>query len=95
MACVALVFSTHILANAQTGQLRGKVTIKQADGTMAPAGDVAIEVYRTDVSGKYTTKTDKKGEFVFAGLPFIGTYLIVASREGAQPTWIPGVKAGR
>jgi tetratricopeptide (TPR) repeat protein len=95
LACAVLVFSTAIFAAAQTGQLRGKALLKQADGTVVPASEVAIEVYRTDVSGKYATKTDKKGEFVFAGVPFVGTYLIVASREGAQPTWIPGVKAGR
>jgi tetratricopeptide (TPR) repeat protein len=95
LACAALIFSTTIFVAAQTGQLRGKVSLKQADGAVVPATDVAIEVYRTDVSAKYATKTDKKGEFVFAGVPFVGTYLIVASREGAQPTWIPGVKAGR
>lgn len=95
LACAALIFSTAVFAAAQTGQLRGQVVLKQADGTIAPASDVAIEVYRTDVSGKYATKTDKKGGFVFAGVPFIGTYIIVASREGLQPTWIPGVKAGR
>lgn len=95
LACAALVFSSAISAASQTGELRGRVLLKQADGTVVPASDVAIEVYRTDISGKYATKTDKKGDFVFAGLPFVGTYLIIASREGAQPTWIQGVKAGR
>ena len=84
-----------VLASAQTGQLRGKVTLKQADGTIVPASDAAIEVYRTDLAGKFTTKTGKNGEFVFAGIPFVGTYVVVASKAGAEPTWIPGVKAGR
>jgi tetratricopeptide (TPR) repeat protein len=89
------MFSTAALVSAQTGALRGHVVMKQADGTSAPAADVTIDVYRTDVSAKYATKTDKQGRFVFAGLPFIGTYIIAASKEGATPTWVPGVKVGR
>lgn len=95
LASAALIISVAILANAQTGQLRGHVVLKQADGTKVPAADIAIDVYRIDLAGKYNTKTDKKGVFVFAGVPFVGTYLITATGPGAQPTWIPGVKAGR
>lgn len=95
LASAAMIISTAIFANAQTGQLRGHAVLKQADGTKLPASDIAIDVYRVDVAGKYNTKTDKKGVFVFAGLPFVGTYVITASGPGAQPTWIPGVKAGR
>ncbi len=95
LAIATLIISTAIFANAQTGQLRGKVMMKQADGTKVPAVDVAIEVHRIDLAGKYTTKTDKKGEFVFAGIPFVGDYVILATGGGGQPTWLPGVKAGR
>jgi tetratricopeptide (TPR) repeat protein len=95
VACLALFLFTALSASAQTGALRGKVVLKQADGTQVPADGAAIVVYRTDVSGEYKTKTGKNGEFAFAGLPFIGTYVITVSRPGAQPTWIPGVKAGR
>lgn len=95
VASVALIFSATVLVSAQSGALRGHVVMKQADGTKVPAADAAIDVYRTDVSAKYVTKTDKKGTFVFAGLPFIGTYIIAASKEGATPNWIPGVKVGR
>jgi len=93
-ACATLIFSTTFVS-AQTGQLRGKVVLKQADGTMTPANGAAVVVYRTDISGKFETKTSKNGEFAFAGIPFIGSYLITASHAGAQPSWIPGVKAGR
>src|SRR5687767_1144385 len=95
LASVVFMFSTAVLVSAQTGALRGHVVMKQADGTKAPAADVIIDVYRTDVAAKYATKTDKKGAFVFAGLPFVGTYIIAASKEGATPTWQPGVKVGR
>lgn len=95
LASTVMIVSTCILAFAQTGELRGHVTMKQADGTLAPAADVVIDVYRIDVAGKFSTKTNKKGEFVHAGLPYVGDYVIVASAPGAQPNWQPGVKAGR
>lgn len=94
-ACALLVFSTSVFVSAQTGQLRGTVVVKQADGTSTPANGAAVVVYRTDISGEYKTKTNKAGEFTYAGLPYIGTYLITVSHTGAQPSWIGGVKAGR
>jgi len=92
---LALLMIAAIEAQGQTGQLRGHVVIKQADGTSVPASEAAIDVYRTDLQGTYTTKTNKKGEFVFAGLPFVGTYIVAASHPQASPSWIPNVKAGR
>jgi tetratricopeptide (TPR) repeat protein len=93
---VAVLFAAAAMsARAQTGQLRGHVKIKQADGTTVPASEAAIDVFRTDLSGTYTTKTNKKGEFVFAGLPFVGTYVVAASHPTATPSWLPNVKVGR
>lgn len=79
LASVAFIVSTSLIASAQVGQLRGHVVLNQADGTKVPASDAAIDVFRIDVSGKYTTKTNKKGEFIFAGLPYTGDYLVAAS----------------
>ena len=95
LACSTLIVSTGILASAQTGQLRGHVTIKQADGSSVPASEAAIDVYRTDIPGTFNTKANKKGEFVFAGLPYTGTYVIAASHPTAQPSWFPNIQAGR
>jgi tetratricopeptide (TPR) repeat protein len=95
VALAALFASTAMLGTAQSGQLRGHVVMKQADGTQVPVAGAQIDVYRTDISGKYETKTDKKGDFVFAGLPYIGTYIVTASQAGAHPDWVPNVKAGR
>jgi tetratricopeptide (TPR) repeat protein len=94
-ALAVLVVSTAVMAAAQAGPLRGHVVMKQADGTTVPAAGAQIDVFRTDIAGKYETKTDKKGEFVFAGLPYVGTYVVAASQAGARPDWIPNVKAGR
>ena len=69
--------------------------MKQADGQKVPLADAQIDVFRTDMKGEYKTKTNKKGEFVFAGFPFVGTYTVCASHPTATPNWVDGVKAGR
>jgi len=95
LAAVALLIFSSVVASAQVGQLYGEITLKQADGKVVPVAGAAIDVYRTDLSNKYNTKTDKNGRFVFAGLPFTGTYVIAVSAPGAQPKAIGNVKAGR
>lgn len=95
LASIAFVFSTSLLVSAQNGQLRGHVTLKQADGTIVPAADAIVDVFRMDLPGDFNLKTNKKGEFVHAGLPFQGTYIISVSMPGAQPYYLPNVKAGR
>jgi len=95
LASVAFVFSTSLLVSAQNGQLRGHVTLKQADGTIVPAADAVVDVFRSDLPGDFNLKTNKKGEFVHAGLPLQGTYIISVSMPGAQPYYLPGVRAGR
>ena len=94
VACVAVLLGAAT-ASAQTGELRGHVVMVGADGTKTPASEAAIDVYRTDLPGKYNTKANKKGEFVFAGLPYVGDYLVVVSHPSAQPTWQQGIKVGR
>ncbi len=91
----AFVACTSLPALAQIGALNGHVVMVQADGTKTPVADAAIDVFRTDIAGKYNSKTNKKGEFVFAGLPFTGTYTVAASAPTATPNWLPGVKVGR
>jgi tetratricopeptide (TPR) repeat protein len=95
LASVIFLLSTSLLASAQNGQLRGRVTIKQADGTVIPAADAIVDVFRMDLPGDYNLKANKKGEFVHAGLPIIGTYTVAVSMPGAQPFYQPNVKAGR
>jgi tetratricopeptide (TPR) repeat protein len=82
-------------AMAQSGQMRGSVLFSQANGTTVPAAGATVDVYRTDVKGEYHTKTNKRGEWVFAGLPFVGTYTIALSMPGARPDFLPEAKAGR
>jgi tetratricopeptide (TPR) repeat protein len=97
LGSLTLIASISVIASAQTGALRGHVTLKQADGTVAPVANAVIDVYRVDIFSKtpFSTKTNKKGEFVYAGLQYVGDYVIVASAPGAQAFWQGGVKAGR
>ena len=95
LVAAILIASGALTALGQTGELRGHVIMKQADGHSVPDSDAVIDVYRTDVSGKYNTKTNKKGQFVFAGLPYVGTYIIAGSHPSARPNFLPNVKVGR
>jgi tetratricopeptide (TPR) repeat protein len=95
LAVAILVLSASIGAVAQVGELRGTVMMKQADGSKVPLADAQIDVFRTDIKGQFNTKTNKKGEWVFAGIPFVGTYVVAASHPTASPNFMPGVKAGK
>jgi tetratricopeptide (TPR) repeat protein len=92
---VLLLGAVAVSAQSGMGQLRGHVIVKQADGTTVKAGGAVVDVYRTDLSGTFHTTADKSGGFVFAGLPFVGTYVVAASLPNASPYALNGVKAGR
>ena len=96
LAIAVLIASASITSFAQVGELRGHVFMTPAGGgEKTPVADAQIDVFRTDMSGSYKTKTNKKGEFVFAGLPFVGTYTVAASHPTAAPNFLPGVRPGR
>jgi tetratricopeptide (TPR) repeat protein len=95
LAVAVLIASVSLTTFAQVGELRGHVWMQGQDGQKVPLADAQIDVFRTDMNAKYQTKTNKKGEFVFAGLPFIGTYTVAASHPTAAPNFVPGVKVGR
>ncbi|HEX7331849.1 MAG TPA: carboxypeptidase regulatory-like domain-containing protein [Pyrinomonadaceae bacterium] len=94
LAVAILVAVASMTTLAQVAELRGKVMMKQADGQMVPLADAQIDVFRMDMKAAYQTKTDKKGEFVFAGLPFVGTYTVAASHPTAAPNFVGGVRPG-
>lgn len=96
VVATALFFALGtIAASAQVSRAEGKVTLKQADGTEVPVKDAVVEIYRTDISGKFPTKTDKSGMYVHAGVPFGGTYTIAVSAPGARPDFIAGVRVNQ
>jgi tetratricopeptide (TPR) repeat protein len=95
IVAVAVLMFVSAIASAQTGQLRGSVKLVGADGNAAPVANAVIDVWRTDIAGDYHTKTDKKGEWIFAGLPYTGIYTVSVSAPGASPLARDKVKAGR
>jgi tetratricopeptide (TPR) repeat protein len=94
LAVVALVVAASVPAFAQLGELRGQVLLEQ-NGQKTPLADARIDVFRIDQKGQYETKTNKNGEFVFAGLPLVAQYAVAASHPTARPNWVPGIRAGR
>jgi len=87
-----LLLLVSVAASAQVAPLHGHVITKAADGTSTPVANAVIDIFRTDVNGKYETKTNKKGEWVHAGIPLSGTYTVAVSAPGFNPTYIPDVR---
>ena len=89
---ILLLFAA-VTASAQTEQMRGTVKMVGANGQQTPVAGATVDVYRTDMKADYHTKSDKKGDWVFAGLPLVGTYTVSISAPGASPMTKSGVKA--
>jgi len=88
----ALLLATFAVAASAQVTATGKVTLKQADGTEVPVKDALVQIYRTDIKQSFKTKTDKKGEYVYAGMDYVGTFTILVSAPGAQPSYVAGVR---
>ena len=75
---------------AQTGGLTGTVTLQ--DGSRCFKCTVSID--RLDIKGIYKVKTDKKGHYIYIGLP-IGNYKVVLlDPKGNQLYYFNGVHIG-
>lgn len=92
---IALFLIGSVAAFAQTGApIGGQVLLKEGD-KLTPVADALVEVYRVDINAKFpSTKTNKKGYFQFASLPFGASFALSISAPGVGPEIIPGVKAG-
>ncbi|HLL73457.1 MAG TPA: tetratricopeptide repeat protein [Pyrinomonadaceae bacterium] len=95
VAALLLVSAFAASASAQQATATGKVTLKQADGTEVPVQGAQVEFHRTDIKQTLKTKTDKKGEYVYAGLDLGGTYTILVSAPNATPSYSSNVRIGR
>ncbi len=92
----AVLFLTgSVAAFAQTAPVIGKVELKKADGTTEPVANATVEVYRIDIKSKLPSgKTNRRGEFSFAGLPLGGTFAFSISGQGIKPEIFPNIRAG-
>lgn len=99
-ALVAGVFLWSGTASAQTGTARGKVVDEAGKGLP----DVAVTLdLQGGMTRKFTTKTNKKGEFTQVGMQ-PGVYRVTAAKEGyagsfvesrvalGDPTYLPDLK---
>lgn len=93
---IAVFCAGSVVAFAQTtAPIRGKVELIKADKTAVPVVDADVTAYRTDISkGKLpAAKTDKKGFFSFAGVPYGQTFVIVVTAPNIRAGYYPNVKA--
>lgn len=96
VATLLLVAAFAVNASAQnTATATGKVTLKQADGTEVPVQGALVEFHRTDIKQYLKTKTDKKGEYTYAGIALEGMFTIAVSAPGATPAFIVNVPVSR
>ncbi len=90
-----IVFTAHFAAYSQFAPVDGRVVLNK-DGASVPVVGASIEVYRTDIKATFpSTKTDRRGEFRFVGMPFGATYVFSVSAPNCAPVVYPGVKAGQ
>jgi tetratricopeptide (TPR) repeat protein len=95
LSVLVLFLSAAFSAFAQTGPVSGRVELKKEDGTVGKVAGAVIDVYRTDIKGKSPSgKTDKNGNFTFAGLVLGQTFAFAISAPGIKPEIYPNVRAG-
>jgi tetratricopeptide (TPR) repeat protein len=79
LAAVFVILAAAVPALAQTGGAMGKVTLQ--DGTLCDKCIVVLD--RQEIKGHYQVKTNKKGQFVYIGLP-MGSYKIILENPSGQ-----------
>jgi tetratricopeptide (TPR) repeat protein len=80
MAAVVAATTLAVPAHAQTGGAEGKATLP--DGS--PCVKCTIILDRQDIKGVYKVKTDKKGHYVYIGLP-LGNYKVSLQDPNGRP----------
>jgi len=81
--------------SAQTATIRGRVEMKKEGDKLAPIEGAAVEIFRVDIKTKLPpSKTDRRGNFSFAGVPLGQVFVIAVSGPGLKPELIPNIRAG-
>lgn len=88
-ATLALLAFTSLNVFAQVGKIEGEV---KKQGTAEPIVGALVQIVRTDIKGNYNVPTDKKGRFLHAGVPYVGTYTLLISADGFAPTYLGGIR---
>src|ERR1700721_2975692 len=87
-----LAVASLLMAGSAFGQITAiEGMVKDADGN--PVKDAKILIERTDMKGVYKgAKTDKKGHYIYNGLPFPGTYTVSVFIDDQKRDEMKGVK---
>ena len=86
LSAVGMMFLA-LTSFAQITTIEGDV--KGADGQ--PVQKAEIKIIRTDIKGNYPTKTNKKGHYLYMGLP-MGTYTVECYVDGKKVDSVGGVR---
>lgn len=87
MAAACLI--TAGLASAQMGTFTGKVIGEDGKGLQG----VIIKIERKDIKGNWQTKTNKKGDWTYSGMPVPGQFTISCEYNGRQIDVLNGVRS--
>lgn len=90
-ALLAFVLISATIVIAQTGTVEGTVRVTE-NGVKKGVPNAVIDIYRTDIKGRWQVKTDKTGHYVMLGLPLVGHFIFVTSGPNIQPTYLTGVR---
>ncbi|MBI4482071.1 MAG: tetratricopeptide repeat protein [Acidobacteria bacterium] len=74
-------------ALAQVRVIKGKVVDEQK----APVEGALVSIDGTDIKRHFETKTNKKGEYFYSGIPY-GRYRVSVKKEGFSPEEISGIE---
>lgn len=87
LAGLCLVFAG--LSMAQMGTFMGKVVGPDGKGMQG----AVIKIERKDIKGNWQTKSNKKGEWIYSGMPFPGTFKISCEVNGQVADVVDNVKS--
>lgn len=85
----AACFITAGLAFGQMGTFTGKVTGEDGKGLQG----AVIKIERKDIKGNWQTKTNKKGEWTYSGMPVPGQFVVTCEVNGQVVDSISGVRS--
>jgi tetratricopeptide (TPR) repeat protein len=85
---VVLLLALALPAAAQNRAIRGKVTDEKGQ----PVADAQVTIEGMDISRTLSTKTNKKGEYMYLLGLQVGTYRIVVRKAGFQPQYKANIK---
>ncbi len=77
------------LASAQMGTFTGRVVGEDGKGVQG----VIIKIERKDIKGNWQTKTNKKGDWTYSGMPVPGTFTLTCEHNGAVVDTLNGVRS--